>query len=348
MLERFLSSESWRELDIMRRLFVVVYTASALAPPLAVPTLNLADGHTHPMLGYGTYKVGFVPASASAAAAGAEDAGATAVSARGCVREALDIGYRFLDCAEFYGNEAEVGAAIADAGVPRGELFLASKCWTTTIARGPEAVVAQVEQTLKDLGTDYLDLYCIHWPVPGKHVDAYLALEELHAQGKIRSLGLSNYAIEDYEELKAACAVPPQVNQIEVNPFLYRRKTLAYFQSEGVAVQSYRTLRDGKQFDHPTLVAVGAKHTKSSAQVLARWCVQKGVIAIPKSVRRERMVENANVFDFELDAEDMAKLDALTTSDAIEAFRALYIKCVVRDTPAAGTTDGVKMDATMD
>ena len=121
-------------------LFAAFSTASALAP-LAVPTLNLADGNPHPMLGYGTYKVGFVPASASAAAAGAEDAGATAVSARGCVRDALEVGYRFLDCAEFYGNEAEVGAAIADVGASRDELFLASKCWTTTIARGPEAVL---------------------------------------------------------------------------------------------------------------------------------------------------------------------------------------------------------------
>ena len=322
-------------------------TASALAP-LAVPTLNLADGNPHPMLGYGTYKVGFVPASASAAAAGAEDAGATAVSARGCVRDALEVGYRFLDCAEFYGNEAEVGAAIADVGASRDELFLASKCWTTTIARGPEAVVAQVERTLSELRTDYLDLYCVHWPVPGKHVAAYRALEGLHAKGLIRSLGLSNYAVEDFQELAAACDVPPQVNQIEVNPFLYRRNTLDFFARERVAVQSYRTLRDGKAFDDATLLAVGARHAKTPAQVLARWCVQKGVIAIPKSVRRERMVENANVFDFELDAEDMARLDALTTPDAISTFRELYIKCVVRDTPAAGTTDGVKMDATMD
>ena len=292
-----------------------------------------------------------MPPSASSAASGSEAAGATAgASAEPCVRDALAEGYRFIDCAEFYANEAEVGLAVADeagTGVPRAELFLASKVWTTNIHAGESAVRAQVEKTLRELRTDYLDLYCVHWPVPGKHVAAYRALERLHDEGVIRSLGLSNYAIEDYEELAAACNVQPQVNQIEVNPFLYRRETLAFFAAEGVAIQSYRTLRDGKAFADPLLVGLGAKHGKSPAQVLARWCTQKGVVAIAKSMKRERMRENAAIFDFELDAEDMAKLDALTTPESLQTFQELYRKCVVRDTPLAGTTEGVKMDITL-
>ena len=350
--------------------------------PSAIPSITLEDGHKHPLLGYGTYKarriprariprarapraerehprvdgaaraqVGYVPPSASSAAAGAEAAGATAdASAEPCVRDALAEGYRFIDCAEFYANEAEVGAAVADAagtGVARAELFLASKVWTTNIHAGESAVRAQVEKTLRELRTDYLDLYCVHWPVPGKHVAAYRALERLHDEGVIRSLGVSNYTVEDYSELAAACNVQPQVNQIEVNPFLYRRETLAFFAAEGVAIQSYRTLRDGKAFADPLLVGLGAKHGKSPAQVLARWCTQKGVVAIAKSMKRERMRENAAIFDFELDAEDMAKLDALTTPESLQTFQELYRKCVVRDTPLAGTTEGVKMDITL-
>ena len=202
--------------------------------------------------------------------------------------------------------------------MPRDELFLASKCWTTTIHKGPEAVQAQLEKTLKDLGVDYLDLYCIHWPVPGKHVAAYQQLEKAQAAGLVRSLGVSNYAVEDLEELMASARVVPAINQIEINPFLHRSKTIAFCESKGVKLQSYRSLRDGKAFNDPTVVAVAAKHGRTAAQVLGRWCVQHGYIYIPKSVKRERMEENMRVFDFELDADDMAQLDALTTPEALD------------------------------
>eukprot|EP00286_Rhodomonas_abbreviata_P014536 CAMPEP_0181327578 /NCGR_PEP_ID=MMETSP1101-20121128/22185_1 /TAXON_ID=46948 /ORGANISM="Rhodomonas abbreviata, Strain Caron Lab Isolate" /LENGTH=324 /DNA_ID=CAMNT_0023436265 /DNA_START=148 /DNA_END=1122 /DNA_ORIENTATION=- len=314
------------------------------AASLDIPTIELNDGTKHPMIGFGTYKVGFIPASASAAAAGAQQAGGTKVTARECVRAALDVGYRFLDCAEFYGNEEEVGLAIQDSGIDRKDLFLASKVWTDKIYQGKEAVRAQVEKTLRDLQTDYLDLYLVHWPVPGgKHVDAYKVLEEMKAEGKIRSLGVSNYAIEDYEELQDACSVPPAINQIEVNPFLYRRNTIEYFQKKGVQIQAYRALRDGKAFDHPLVVQIATKYSKSPAQILGRWCVQKNVIYIPKSVKRERMEENAAVFDFELDPDDVSELDKLTTQDNIQKFRELYEKCVIRDTPWADTDEGKKL-----
>ena len=298
----------------------------------------------------GTYKVGFIPASASAAVANEIPKDAEKErTAEECVLDALNVGYRFLECAEFYGNEKEVGKAIAKSGVKRDDLFICSKVWTTTIEKGPVAIEQQLEQTLTDLGTEYLDLYLIHWPVPGKHVDAYKTLEKLQAKGKIRGIGVSNYAWEDYVELKEnGITQLPLVNQIEINPFLYRKNTITKFQNDGVILQSYRSLRDGKAMDNPTLLDMAKKYNKSAAQILGKWCVQKGFIYMPKSVKKERMIENSLVFDFTLDDADMETLDSLTTSDAFDTFETLYRKCVNRDTTKDGTLDGVKMDITKD
>jgi len=295
------------------------------------------------MIGFGTYKVGFIPASASAAVAGQDQQGSKEETARECVLSALECGYRFLDCAQFYGNEKEVGLAIKDSGIPREELFLASKVWTDKIFEGADAVRTQIQQTLDDLGTDYLDLYLIHWPVPGKHVEAYQVLEELQAQGKLRSIGVSNYVIEDIEELMQSAKVVPAINQIEVNPFLYRKKTISYCQSKGIVVQAYRALRDGKAFSHPVIVKMSEKYKKSPANILGRWCVQKNVIYIPKSVKKERMLANMDVFDWKLEEQDVQELDLLTTQENLETFKALYLKCVLRDTPLSGTEEGKKL-----
>ena len=311
------------------------------------PTILLRNGMSHPAIGFGTYKVGFIPASASAAVAGT--AGGVGRTAQECVADALSVGYRFLECAEFYGNEQEVGKAIAQSRIDRKDLFICSKVWTTTIEKGPDAIRAQLEKTLSDLGTDYVDLYLIHWPVPGKHVEAYKTLEVLQQEGKIKGLGVSNYAWEDYVELKnAGVQQLPLVNQIEINPFLFRKNTITKFQNEGVVMQSYRSLRDGKAFDHPTLVQIAQAKGKSPAQILGRWCVQKGFVYMPKSVKKERMKENAEVFDFSLTDEEMNELDGLTTPEAVETFVGLYRKCVNRDTSKDGSTDGVKMDITED
>ena len=327
----------------LRRTLICSSAVLSRAMATSVPTVKLNDGALHPVVGYGTYKVGVVPASASSAvAAGSTDT--DAVNPADCVAQALELGYRFLDCAEFYANEKAVGEGIARSGVPREELFLASKVWTTTIHKGPEAVQAQLEKTLADLGTSYIDLYCIHWPVPGYHVAAYKQLEKAKAAGQIKSLGVSNYAVEDYKELMGECEVKPTINQIEINPFLYRKDTIDFFTSEGVVMQSYRTLRDGKAFGDPTILSIAEKHSKSAAQVLGRWCVQHGFVAIPKSVKVDRMKENLQITDFALDEEDMAKLDAMTGEEAISKFVELYRKCVVRDTPVP--PDQAKMQIT--
>ncbi|GKY98365.1 hypothetical protein MPSEU_000794100 [Mayamaea pseudoterrestris] len=312
------------------------------------PSLKLRDGTKHPIIGFGTYKVGYIPPSASAAASST----APTRSAEEIIKDALEVGYRFLECAQFYNNEREIGNAITQSGIPRDELFLCSKVWTSTIEQGPDAVCKQLEQTLSDLRTDYLDLYLIHWPVPKHHVTAYKTLIELKRQGKIRNIGVSNYAWEDFLELKQDESIHaedlPAVNQIEINPFLYRSKTIELFQQEGVVMQSYRSLRDGKAFDHPVVQSIAKRQDKTPAQILGRWCVQKGFAYVPKSARKERMVENGSVFDFQLSEDDVQALDELTTPEAKTAFLDLYRKCVNRDTSKDGTMEGVKMEITVD
>ena len=337
-------------LTIFQRKMSELSQSEAIKALIDCPTIPLQNGMKHPAIGFGTYKVGFIPASASSAVASGRASGQER-SAQECVSDALTVGYRFLECAEFYNNESSIGKAIESSGIPRKELFLCSKVWTTTIEKGPDAIREQLEKTLADLGTSYLDMYIVHWPVPKHHVQAYATLVQFVKEGKVKSIGLSNYAVEDYQELEEAgvlSEVPPVVNQIEINPFLYRRNTIDFFKSKGIALQSYRSLRDGKSFDHPVLKKIALMQNKTTAQILGRWCVQHGFVYMPKSVKKERMVENAQVFDFELSDEQMAEMNALTTPEALEAFLQLYRKCVNRDTSKDGTLEGVKMNITID
>ena len=317
-----------REIDRMKRIESHLTSSNILSD---IPKIKLNDGKSMPLIGYGTYKVGFVPSSATGSVG--VDSG-SADDAEDIVKEALHVGYRFLDCAQFYGNERAIGRAIRDSGIKRSDIYLTSKVWNDTIYRGPNAVRAQVLRSLSDLGTDYLDLYLIHWPVPNKHVDAYKMLVELQREGKIRSVGVSNYTIEDFKELQAAgVEVVPAVNQIEVNPWLYRRNTVAFFQKHGVLIQAYRALRQGKEFENPLIQRLSRRLKRSPSQILGRWCIQNRIAYLAKTTKRARMLENAQIFDFALTQEDMIALGGLTTPENLAAFRELYFKCVVRDTP---------------
>jgi len=296
-----------------------------------------------PIVGFGTYKVGAVPASASSATAGAPLPPSGPEVCEGILSDALDAGYTMLDCGQYYLNEKWVGDAVRKKGVAREKLFITGKVWNDKVYEGPEAVKAQVDKSLQDLQCGYFDLFLVHWAVPGKHVAAYNALRECKATGKIRELGLSNYCVEDYEELRAAGVFgdgdvdKPRLNQIEVNPFLFRKKTLDFFEKEGVHVQAYRGLAQGpKAWAHPVVEEVCKETGKSAPQVLGRFLIQQGISHVPKSSTLERMQENKDLFGFELTAEQIGKLGALTQPAAIENFKELLTKCIWRDTPQAG------------
>ena len=256
------------------------------------------------------------------------------------IRGALEVGYRCFDCAQFYGNEQIVGQTLKESGIPRSELYLISKVWTDTIYAGEKAIRDQLEKTLSQLQTDYLDLYLIHWPVPGKHVDGFRVLESLQAEKKVKSIGVSNYTVEDFLELKeAGVTTLPAVNQIEINPFLYRQKTISFFCSQGVVLQAYRALRQAQQLSHPTLLSIAEKYRRTPAQILGRWCVQHEFVFIPKSTSKSRMKENLQIFDFKLEAEDMGTLNSLTTAKSLQEFEQHYHKNRVRDTPLSAESD---------
>lgn len=312
---------------------------------LKCPRIKLSNGVLHPQIGFGTYKVGYIPPSASSSASGK-----VIRSAYEVILDAIDTGYRSFDCAEFYNNETQVGEALAKSNIPREELFLCSKVWNSTIEQGSEAVKKRFHQSLKDLQTDYLDLYLIHWPVPNRHVQAYLALQELYKEGKVRAIGISNYTVEDYLELKQSpeYSIPAVVNQIEINPFLYRKNTINFFMNEGLMLQSYRGLGNNKVFQHPIIKKLAQSYNKTAAQILGRWCVQHGFIHFPKSEQKDRMQENAQIFDFVLEKKDMDELDSLTANDALQDFKILYEKCVNRDTSKDGKLEGVKTVITLD
>jgi diketogulonate reductase-like aldo/keto reductase len=318
--------------------------AAAAAPSdAAIPTVDIGATKM-PLVGYGTYKVGAVPASASSAVDGAPPPPSGPEVCEKIIADAMACGYNMFDCAQFYMNEAWVGGAIKKSGVSRDKLYITSKVWNDVIYGGEDAVKAQVDKTIADLQCEYIDLYLVHWPVPGKHVEAYNALRQCKKAGKIKAIGVSNYCIEDMEELKDAGEYgendsdKPALNQIEVNPLLYRKKTLDYFKKEGIHVQAYRGLMQGpKAWENPVLQEVCKESGKTPPQVLGRFLVQQGISHVPKASSLDRMTQNKDVFSFELSDAQMEKLSSLTTDAALENFEELYLKCIWRDTPEAGS-----------
>jgi diketogulonate reductase-like aldo/keto reductase len=247
----------------------------------------LADGYQMPMLGLGVWQVPDGPACVNA------------------VRWALECGYRHIDTAQAYGNEASVGRALREAGVPREELFI-----TTKFHPGRADPVAEAEQSLRRLGLDQVDLYLVHWPEGGP-VRAWPGMERAHERGLARSVGVSNFGTTELAAVIAVGSIPPAVNQVQFSPLYYRRALLEACRRHDVLVEAYSSLGTGQYLDQPTVLQVAQRVRRTPAQVLLRWCLQRDLLIIPKSVHLDRIRENARVFDFTLSPEDMAKLDAL-------------------------------------
>ena len=224
------------------------------------------------------------------------------------VLHALEAGYTHIDTAKIYGNEEDVGEAIRKSGIPREEVFITTKLWNSD--HGYDAAVAACEQSLKLLGLSYVDLYLIHWPVEGLRNETWKAMERLLKEGGCRAIGVSNYTIWHLEELLRNSSTVPAVNQVEFHPYLYQKNLLEFCQSHNIQLESYSPLTKGEKLNDPKLAAIGSKYSKSPAQVLIRWVLQRGIVVIPKSSRKGRIYENANVFDFTISAEDMKTLDS--------------------------------------
>lgn len=222
------------------------------------------------------------------------------------VLAALETGYRLIDTASFYGNEREVGAAIRESGIPRKEIFVTTKLWPTGFLNVEHAF----NESNEKLGLDYIDLYLIHWPFPGKD-RAWKKMEKLCERGEVKAIGVSNYKISDLEHLQEFAQMKPFVNQVEFSPFMYRRELLEYCTKHGIVLEAYSPLTRGRRMNDNRIAEIAVRHNKTVAQVMIRWGLQHGAIEIPKSSNRERIKENFAVYDFELSDEDMAALDAL-------------------------------------
>jgi len=247
----------------------------------------LADGNRIPMLGLGVWQVPNGPECIDA------------------VRWALELGYRHIDTAQAYGNEESVGRALRDSGVPRDEVFVTTKFYPAR-----EDPAAELEQSLRRLGVDQVDLYIIHWPQAGP-TWAWPGMERAHELGYTRSIGVSNFSVSELGELMAAASIAPAVNQVQFSPFKHRRTLLAACLQQGVALEAYSPLGTGRHLSDETVSRVAQRAGRTPAQILLRWCVQRELPMIAKSTHRERIEENAQIFDFTLSDEDMAQLDAL-------------------------------------
>ena len=260
---------------------------------MSVTTTRLAllTGAQIPQVGFGVWEV---------------PEGATT---RNSVTAALELGYRHVDTARIYGNESDVGTAIEASSVPRDQVFVTTKLWNDD--HGYDAALRALDASLGRLGMDYVDLYLIHWPVPGKRRDSWRALERAFADGRARAIGVSNYMVPHLRELLGHAKVVPHVNQIELSPFLQRRDTCALCREHRIVVEAYCPLTQGKRLADARLAAVAHRVGRTPAQVLLRWSIEHGNVVLSRSVRREHIAENAAVFDFTLDATAMAQLDAL-------------------------------------
>jgi diketogulonate reductase-like aldo/keto reductase len=241
-----------------------------------------------PALGFGTLRMG----------------GETAQKA---VLWALEAGYRHIDTAKAYGNEDDIGKALHGSPIQREELFITTKLWNDD--HGYDKALAAMDRSLRSLRLNYVDLYLIHWPVSGHRVETWKAMEKLLKDGKARAIGVSNFTIRHTEEILTQTEIVPAVNQIEFTPYLYQKQLQDYCEGKGIKIEAWSPLTRGIKLGDPKLVEIADRYRKSPAQILIRWGLQKGVISIPKSERKERIIENSQVFDFNISDKDMKRLD---------------------------------------
>lgn len=262
------------------------------APRPAVPEVELHDGVAIPQLGFGVFQVP------------PEDT-------QRVVEEALATGYRHIDTAAAYRNEAAVGAAIAASGIPREELFVTTKVWNSD--QGRDKTLAAAERSLSALALEQVDLYLIHWPLPAAdlYMETWRTLEELKGDGMTRSIGVSNFRLEELERLRAEAEQQPTINQIELHPYLQQDELRAWHVEHGIATEAWSPIAQGAALDDETVATIAAHHERTPAQAILRWHVQLGNVVIPKSATPERIRENFEVFDFELSEDDMAALARL-------------------------------------
>jgi 2,5-diketo-D-gluconate reductase A len=259
---------------------------------MAAPSITLNDGNSIPQVGLGVWQT--PPEDTERAAA-----------------TALDAGYRHIDTAAAYGNEREVGHAVDKSGLAREDVYLVTKLWNAD--QGYDSTLTAFDASLDRLGVDYLDLYLIHWPMPAKNafVDTFKAFAYLRDQGRVRSIGVSNFEPEHLGILVDATGIVPAVNQVELHPLLQQQELREVHAQLGIATEAWSPLGQGSLLSNPTVTAIAETHGKTPAQVLIRWHIQLGNIVIPKSVTPERIVSNFDVFDFELSEQDMASISSL-------------------------------------
>ena len=257
----------------------------------------LNNGIRMPILGYGVYQV-------------------TPEECERCVLDAISVGYRSIDTAQAYANEEGVGSAIVKCGVPRDELFITTKVWVSNA--GYEAAKASIDESLKKLRSDYIDLLLIHQPF-GDYYGTYRAMEEACKDGKARAIGVSNFYPDRFVDIAHFATIKPAVNQVETHVFQQQKQAREYMKKYGTQIESWGPFAEGKNglFTNPTLAEIGAAHGKSVAQAALRFLIQNGVVVIPKSTHKERMEENFNVFDFTLTDEEMARIEALDSGESL-------------------------------